>query len=284
MTAIIDFQSDTTSAVETIEEQEAIVHSRRKHRKVVAHRQRLIIGSLSVATGIVLWTVAAAIVHNQLFLVGPYQVARRAVQLFANGTLGQDLATSGQEFFGGMLAAISVGVPVGILIGISKRARDLLHPWISGLYSTPVVALSPLLILWFGIGLISKIVVIFSVAVFPIITNTEAGITGLDPDLVEMARCFQFTHRTMIRHVYLRGSLPLVLTGVRLAIGRGIVGVVVAELFGARSGLGYAIEVTSQAYDTAGLFACIILLALLGVVFSSLAIRLEKMAAPWLQR
>lgn len=282
MTVLIDVHANMPKVPESLEAQEAVVRSHRRRRKTIAHRQRLIIGSLSVVAGIVLWMIAAAIVHNQLFLVGPWQVAHRAVQLFANGTLGQDLATSGQEFLGGMLAAIVIGVPIGILIGISKRARDVLQPWISGLYSTPVVALSPLLILWFGIGLISKIVVIFSVAVFPIITNTQAGITGLDPDLVEMARCFQFTRRTMVRHVYLRGSLPLVLTGVRLAIGRAIVGVVVAELFGARSGLGYAIEVTSQAYDTAGLFACIILLALIGVVFSSLAIRLERMAAPWL--
>lgn len=284
MTALIDYQTESSSTSEMIAAQDAIVDSRRKRRKVVAHRQRIIIGSLSVVAGLVGWVIAAAIVNNQLFLVGPIQVAHRAVQLFANGTLGNDLATSGEEFIGGLIAAICVGVPVGILIGISKRARDVLQPWISGLYSTPVVALSPLLILWFGIGLVSKIVVIFSVAVFPIITNTQAGITGLDPDLVEMARCFQFTRGTMIRHVYLRGSLPLVLTGVRLAIGRAIVGVVVAELFGARSGLGYAIQVTSQAYDTAGLFTCIILLACIGVLFSSIAIRLERMAAPWLQK
>lgn len=284
MTALAEYQTDLPNSSASDAAQDPIVVSRRKRRKAIEHRQRLIIGALSIAGGIVLWIIAAAIVHNQLFLVGPWQVARRAVQLFGNGTLGADLETSGEEFLGGLAAAIVIGVPVGILIGISKRARDVLQPWISGLYSTPVVALSPLLILWFGIGLVSKIVVIFSVAVFPIITNTQAGIAGLDPDLIEMARCFQFTRRTMIRHVYLRGSLPLVLTGVRLAIGRAIVGVVVAELFGARSGLGYAIQVTSQAYDTAGLFTCIILLAFIGVVFSSIAIRLERMAAPWLQK
>jgi NitT/TauT family transport system permease protein len=284
MTALVEYQTEAPTTPETIAAQDALVDSRRKHRKAVAHRQRIIVGSLSVVGGLVVWVVAAAIVHNQLFLVGPWQVVRRAGQLFANGTLGDDLTTSGEEFLGGLVAAICFGVPVGILIGISHRARNVMQPWISGLYSTPVVALSPLLILWFGIGLVSKIVVIFSVAVFPIITNTQAGITGLDPDLVEMARCFQFTRRTMIRHIYLRGSLPLVLTGIRLAIGRAIVGVVVAELFGARSGLGYEIEVTSQAYDTAGLFACIILLAFIGVVFSSIAIRMERMAAPWLQK
>jgi ABC-type nitrate/sulfonate/bicarbonate transport system permease component len=245
---------------------------------------RLWIGTGSVVAGIAIWALIAKLIDNQLFLVGPWAVAVRMGQLFADGTLAGDLRISGLEFVIGMALAIVVGVPVGIAVGMSKSLKASLQPWISGFYSTPVVALSPLLILWFGIGLESKVAVIFSVAVFPIIANTQAGVTSVDPDLVEMARCFDLPLAMRIRHVYMRGSLPLILTGVRLAVGRAIVGVVVAELFGARGGLGYEVQVASQAYDTAALFATIVLLAVLGVVLSALATWLERRSAPWLNR
>lgn len=247
-------------------------------------KKSLLIGSVSILTGIVVWAIAAYIIGNQLFLVGPLRVVERTVTLWQDGTLGADLKTSGLEFFVGLLAAIVAGIPIGVLVGMSQGSRFVLQPWISGFYSTPVVALSPLIILWFGIGLVSKVVVIFSVAVFPIIANTQAGVSGIDPDLVEMVGAFDISRRSKIRHLYLRGSMPLVLTGVRLAVGRAVVGVVVAELFGARSGLGYLIQVSSQAYDTAGLFSAVVILALLGVVLSSIAYRLERMSAPWLNR
>ena len=247
-------------------------------------KKSLLIGSVSILTGIVVWAIAAYIIGNQLFLVGPLRVVERTVTLWQNGTLGADLETSGLEFFVGLLAAILAGIPIGVLVGMAQGWRFVLQPWISGFYSTPVVALSPLIILWFGIGLVSKVVVIFSVAVFPIIANTQAGVSGIDPDLVEMVGAFDISRRSKIRHLYLRGSMPFVLTGVRLAVGRAVVGVVVAELFGARSGLGYLIQVSSQAYDTAGLFSAVVILALLGVVLSSIAYRLERMSAPWLNR
>lgn len=247
-------------------------------------KKSLVIGAASIISGIVIWAIAAYLIGNQLFLVGPVRVVERTAALWRNGTLQIDLKTSGLEFAVGLVSAIVVGIPVGVLVGMSQKSRFILQPWISGFYSTPVVALSPLIILWFGIGLLSKVVVIFSVAVFPIIANTQAGVSGIDPDLVEMVGAFDITKRSKLRHLYLRGSLPLVLTGIRLAVGRAVVGVVVAELFGARSGLGYLIQVSSQAYDTAGLFSAVVILALLGVVLSSLAYRLERMSAPWLNR
>lgn len=245
---------------------------------------RVRIGTASIIAGLLIWALIAKLINNQLFLVGPWSVLIRMGQLFADGTLTSDLKISGTEFIVGMALAIVVGVPVGIGVGMSKFLKASLQPWISGFYSTPVVALSPLLILWFGIGLESKVAVIFSVAVFPIIANTQVGVTSVDPDLVEMARCFDLPLAMRIRHVYMRGSLPLILTGIRLAIGRAIVGVVVAELFGARGGLGYEIQVASQAYDTAALFSTIVLLAVIGVALSALATWLERRSAPWLNR
>jgi NitT/TauT family transport system permease protein len=258
--------------------------TRRRPAFVPAIPGRTWIGAGSIAGGILIWALIAQLINNQLFMVGPWSVLIRMGQLFADGTLTSDLEISGVEFVAGMGLAIVVGVPVGIAVGMSKVLKAGLQPWISGFYSTPVVALSPLLILWFGIGLESKVAVIFSVAVFPIIANTQAGVTGVDPDLVEMARCFDLPLAMRIRHIYMRGSLPLILTGVRLAVGRAIVGVVVAELFGARGGLGYEVQVASQAYDTAALFATIVVLAVLGVVLSALATWLERNSAPWLNR
>jgi ABC-type nitrate/sulfonate/bicarbonate transport system permease component len=257
---------------------------RRRLAFVSAIPGRIWIGTASIVAGFLIWALIAQLINNQLFMVGPWAVLIRMGQLFGDGTLTSDLQISGTEFIAGMALAIVVGVPVGIAVGMSKSLKACLQPWISGFYSTPVVALSPLLILWFGIGLESKVAVIFSVAVFPIIANTQVGMTSVDPDLVEMARCFNLPLAMRIRHVYMRGSLPLILTGVRLAVGRAIVGVVVAELFGARGGLGYEVQVASQAYDTAALFATIVLLAVIGVVLSALTAWLERRSAPWLNR
>jgi NitT/TauT family transport system permease protein len=231
---------------------------------------------------VILWEIAARfIIRDKLFLVAPTAVWERAQQLLATGELQKHTVTSSIEFFGGFALAAVVGIVLGLALGTSGAIRTVFTPWVSAIYSTPIVALSPLLILWFGLGLASKIVVVFMVAVFPVLVNTQAGIESADERLVETARAFGAKRLQIFTKVLLPSAVPFIVAGLRLGVGRGLVGVVVAELFGATAGLGYMITVASQVFDMGGLFAAVVILAAAGVL-STEAIRVvERRIAPW---
>jgi NitT/TauT family transport system permease protein len=166
-------------------------------------------------------------------------------------------------------------------VGISTRVRDYVQPWISGFYSTPLIALAPLFILWLGIGIVSKVAVVFAMALFPITINTTAGIKNTDQDLIDVARAFGYSRSDIFRKVLLPSALSFIVTGFRLAVGRGIVAVVVAEFFGSRGGLGYLILVSSQSFAMDRLLLAVLLLAFTGVIGIGLVGRLERRLAPW---
>ena len=248
-------------------------------------RQGAIIAVLSIVAGLVLWElVARFIIRDKLFLVAPSAIWDRAAQLMATGELQKHTLTSSIEFTVGFGLAAVVGVLVGLVIGTNAGARAVASPWISAIYSTPTVALSPLLILWFKLGLESKVVVVFLVAVFPVLVNTQAGIETADEGLIETARAFGARRLQIFTKVLLPSAVPFIVAGLRLGIGRGLVGVVVAELFGATSGLGYFINVASQVFDMAGLFAAVVILAAAGVISTEAIKVLERRLAPWRTR
>jgi NitT/TauT family transport system permease protein len=255
-------------------------------RRLSARFPRLrVISVLSLLVGALAWElISDLVVNDPLFLTGPSAVFRRFLEMVAHESLLYQMQVSGIEFGVGMLVSIGVGVPLGLALALLPDLRAALRPWISGLYSTPTVALAPLFILWFGLGLQGKVVVVVLVAVFPIVINTEAGVMQADYDQIEMARVLGWHGTQLFLRVHLRSALPFILTGIRLSIGKGIIGVVVAELFGARAGLGYQITVSSQAYDTAGLFAAVGILAAAGVGLSAMVQLLENASAPWRRR
>jgi NitT/TauT family transport system permease protein len=247
--------------------------------------RRNLISVLSLLVGALAWEfISDFIVHDALFLVGPRAVFRRFLQMVAHDGLLYQIQVSGTEFGVGMLVSICAGVPLGLALALLPNVRAALRPWVSGLYSTPTVALAPLFILWFGLGLEGKVIVVVLVAVFPILINTEVGVMQADHDQIEMARVLGWHGFQLFIRVHLRSALPYILTGIRLAIGKAIIGVVVAELFGARAGLGYQITVSSQSYDTAGLFAAVGVLAVAGVGLSAIVQALENALAPWRHR
>jgi len=238
----------------------------------------------SVVLGLTVWElVSRFIVDNKLFLVGPIDIVQRIGTMFANEDLMHDISVSGQEFGGGMLLSIVIGIPVGLMIALSPGIKAVLQPWISALYATPTIALSPLFILWFGLDPVGKIIVIALVGVFAVIVNTETGVRETPPDLVEMARIMGLKGFGLFAKVYIRSAFPFILTGIRLAIGKCIIGVVVAELFGAQAGLGLRIQEAQLAFDMSGLFVCVIVLAVAGVVLTAIAQAIENKLAPWRQ-
>lgn len=247
--------------------------------RLTPRRRRALV---SAAVGIVLWEfIARYVVTNKLFFVPLTDVLNAGAEMVESGELQEHAWVSLQEFAYGIGLAAAVGVPLGLAIGVSERVRDYVQPWISGLYSTPLIALAPLFILWFGIGPASKIAVVFVMALFPIAINTTAGVKSTDQDLIDVARSFGFARTQTFRKVLLPSALSYIITGFRLAVGRGIVGVVVAEFFGSRAGLGYLILVSSQSFAMDRLLLAVLILAFAGVIGIGLVERLERRLAPW---
>jgi NitT/TauT family transport system permease protein len=215
------------------------------------------------------------ILTNQLFFVPVSRVIAALIDLAETGELERDFAASFIAIFYGMVLAVIVGIAFGILIGASRAVSDYTEPYLNALYSTPLVAIAPLLILWLGIGVASKIGVVFLISVFPIIISTASGVRDVDRNFIDVAKSFGATKSQIVWRVLVPAALPFVLTGVRLAIGRAIVGVVVGELFGANAGLGYLIYTSGQTFDVPNLFAGVVSLAFAGVALTWALQKLE---------
>jgi NitT/TauT family transport system permease protein len=228
------------------------------------------------------WELAGRyVLTNPLFFAPLSAVFEAGVRLWQSGDLQKDIAASFSAVAYGMILAIVFGIVIGVLSGASRGFREYTDSFFTGLYATPLVAVAPILILWFGIGVASKIAVVFLMAVFPILISTAAGITNTEPTLIEVARSFGASRLQIIRKVMIPAAVPFVITGIRLAIGRAIVGVVVGELFGARAGLGFLIFTSGQTFDVPALFLGVLLLAFAGVVLTSGMKWIENRVAGW---
>ncbi len=221
------------------------------------------------------------VLTNKLFFVPISDVAVAFVKLSMNGELATNIAASFKAIGYGMAIAIVFGISFGILLGTSRAVADYTEVYVNALYSTPLVAVAPLLILWLGIGLGSKIAVVFLISVFPIIISTASGVRNVDAHYLDVAKSFGATRRQVIFKVLIPAGLPFVITGVRLAIGRAIVGVVIGELFGANAGLGYLIFTAGQTFDVPALFVGVICLAFAGVSLTWILQWLEKRLIRW---
>ena len=241
-----------------------------------------ILGIASILGGLALWElVGRVIVNNALFLASPSQIVLALVRLTADGEMGRNIAVSGLEFIVGYLLACALGVVLGVAMGESLAIKRVMQPWVSGAYATPVIALAPLFILWFGIGIWSKIVVVVSLVLFPVAINTEAGLQRKSPRLAEMLRSFGATRTQIFWKLSLPSAMPFIMTGLKLGIGRGLIGVVVAELFGARAGLGFLIDESAAVFNMPNLFAAIAVLAVAGIVMTAGFTWLEGKLIPW---
>ncbi len=237
---------------------------------------------LSFAIAIALWELCARVfVANNLFLTPLSTIAARAGELWATGELQSHIYTSFIEFAGGFALSVVVGIVLGIILAEFPLICGLVDPWISMLYATPIIALGPLFILWLGIGVVSKIAIVFLVAVFPILINTVSGLTTTDRTLIEVAQSFGANARQIYTKVRLPAAIPFIIAGLRLSVARALVGVVVAELFGARAGLGFLILNSAQSFDTAGVFVGVIILAIAGVLSVEALKWIEFKLAPW---
>ena len=240
---------------------------------------RALVGFLAL---VFVWElVARYLFTNALVIVPLSKIWDAFLKLARSGELWKHTSVSLQEFALGYAAAAIVGILLGLLLATNQRMRDYVEPWVSFLYAVPLVAVAPLFIVAFGIGIMSKVIVIFLVAVFIILVNTEVGVLSTDPHLIEAARSFGATRTQIFRKVLLPAALPFIIAGLRLGMARGLVGVVVAELFGAKAGLGFLILASSQVFDTASLFVGVLVLAIGGYLGVELLKWIETRLAPW---
>ena len=245
-------------------------------------RQYNIAGVLSVVGGLLLWEfVSRVLLANPLFLAAPLLFFLAFFFLSLFGVLVRFFAVSSVEFVLGFVFVVVFGFGFGFGMANSVRFKQALQPWISGFYATPTIALAPLFILWLGIGIWSKVLVVIFLVLFPVTINTEAGLRTTSERLIEMLRSFGASGRQIFFKVSLPSALPFILAGLKLGIGRGLIGVVVAELFGSRAGLGRLISQSADAFNMPELFAGVIVLAVAGIAMTAGFGWLEKRLVPW---
>src|ERR1700742_2841509 len=245
-------------------------------------RDRYMAATLSVGGGLLLWEVISRVfIANPLFLAAPSQIIVAIYKLTITGEMEHHVAISAAEFALGYVIASVVGIGLGFGMASSVRFKQAMQPWISGLYATPTIALAPLFILWLGIGIWSKVLVVIFLVLFPVTINTEAGLRTTSERLIEMLRSFGATPRQIFFKVSLPSAVPFILAGLKLGIGRGLIGVVVAELFGSRAGLGRLIAQSADAFNMPDLFAGVIVLAAAGIAMTAGFGWMEKKLVPW---
>ena len=241
---------------------------------------KLVVRFISFVVVISLWEYFGRRINPILFTY-PSAVAQAFVSLVASGELQSYMTSSLLVLTYASILSIVVGVLLGVIMGryaIVEWAADV---YVSALYSTPMVAVVPLIVLWFGFKIPAKVVIVFSFMVFPVLLNTFEGVKNVDRNLQEVARSFCSTESQLWRHLIIPSAVPFIVAGIRLAIGRGLVGMIVAEFYTSVTGLGYMIVRYANALETDKLFVPIVVVMLLGVGLMSLAKWIEGRIAPW---
>ena len=254
----------------------------RPRRTYWQRNENWLLGTLSMLVFLALWegAVRGGLV-NPLFTSSPSRIVAAAIEMFADESFYGHLEVSAEEFFSGFGLAIVVGVPLGILMGWYSRVNAILEPFVSALYATPRIALLPLVVIWFGIGIASKVAIVFLGAIFPILVNTITGVRTIEADFIKVARSFDATDRQMFLTVVLPSAVPMLLTGLRLGLAHALVGIVVGEMYGATQGLGYLIAVAGARFQTDRVMVGIILIAGLGVALTELLRAIERRFERW---
>ena len=234
----------------------------------------------SVVVVITLWEIFGRQI-NPLFLSYPSAIGRAFLQIVVTGEFQRSALGSLHVFAVGLSAALVLGIAIGLLMGRYRLAEYLLDPYVYAFDATPRVALIPLLLLWFGLGNSSKIAVVFLSGLFPVLMNTFSGVRTVSAQLVEVGRAYGVGEGKLFTKVILPAALPFIMAGIRLAVGRALIGIITAEMFTAVTGMGALLVRYSSALATDKFFVPVILLALLGVILSNIIEKLQKRLAPW---
>ena len=251
--------------------------------KFYLKQEKKILGGVAVGVFLLVWELTGNVFQliNPMFMSAPSLIGKAAYQLFASGEIFNDLYISGIELFWGYILSAAVAVPFGIAIGWYKKMSYIFDPFVNAMNATPRVALLPLVIIWLGIGILSKVGIIFLGAVFPILINTRDGVKTTPANLLTAARSFGASEWMLFRSVVLPSTIPFILSGLRLGLGRAIVGVMVGELYAATAGIGFMITVAGATFQTDKVFVGVLIFALTGMLGMELLTRVEKRFDTW---
>jgi NitT/TauT family transport system permease protein len=251
--------------------------------KFYLNQEKKILGTSAVIIFLTAWELVGNTLQliNPMFMSAPSLVGKAAVQLFASGEIWNDLRVSGIEFAWGYLLSVLVGVPFGIATGWYKKLSYIFDPFVNAMNATPRVALLPLVIIWLGIGILSKVGIIFLGAVFPILINSRDGVKTTPYNLLTAARSFGASEWQIFRSVVLPSTVPFILTGLRLGVGRALIGVMVGELYAATAGIGFMITVAGATFQTDKVFVGVLIFAITGMVAMELLTKLEARFDKW---
>lgn len=286
-----------------------VVLHRTGWKRALAEQEGFIIGAVAVIAFLLFWEwVGTSGVINPMFTSSPSRIIKAADRLFFDGGIGavfgallagnlqgawtaiakgsiwKDIWVSGQELVAGYGLALAVGIPFGLALGWFRRLNYVFEPFISALYATPSVALLPLFIIWFGIGINSKIAIIFLSAIFYLLMYARVGVTTVDANILKAARSFGANDFQLLRTVVLPSSVPYLMTGARLALGRALIGVVVGELYAATAGVGYLITVAGATFQTDKVFVGVLIITFAGIALTAVLQRVEERFSTWRPR
>jgi ABC-type nitrate/sulfonate/bicarbonate transport system permease component len=259
-----------------------VAEASRLYKLYLAHEKK-ILGTISVVVFLTIWELVGNVFQwiNPMFMSAPSLIFKAGYEMFRSGEIYHDLYVSGVEFLGGYFLAAAVGIPFGIMTGWYKRMSYICDPFVNALNATPRVALLPLVIIWLGIGILSKVGIIFLGAVFSILINTRDGVKTTPVNLLNAARSFGASEWMVFKTVVVPSTIPFILTGLRLAVGRALVGVLVGELYAATAGIGFMITVAGATFQTDKVFVGVGIFALSGMIGMELLTKLERRFDKW---
>lgn len=239
-----------------------------------------LIRGISLIVVLAIWQVYGMNV-NKLFFAPPSDIVLAFFRVLQTGEIITAMLVSAQALLLGFVTATIFGVIVGVIMGRYRLIEYTLDPYVNALYATPLVALIPLIILWFGLGFNAKVVVVFILTLFPVLINSYTGVRNVSQSLVDVGRAFVANERQIFTKIMLPASVPYIMAGIRLGIGRAIIGMVVAEFFTALTGLGAMIVKYANSFKTDVMFVPIVILMLMGVGLTELVKLAEIRVAPW---
>jgi NitT/TauT family transport system permease protein len=268
----------TTDEELTREQEAARLRAGALQRRAALGRAAIRIASLVIVLGG--WEYFGRQTNPVLFTY-PTAVAQAAVKMIASGELWKYLSQSLVVLFAGLGLASIFGIALGLLMARVRVIDIALDTYITALYSIPSVALVPVLVLWFGFEMTAKTAVVFLFTFFPIVINTYQGVKNVDERLIEVGRAFRCSERDLWTHIVLPAALPFIVAGLRLAIGRGLIGMVLADLYTAITGIGYLIARYASTYRTDAMFVPVVTLGVLGITLTGLLRFVERRLTPW---
>jgi NitT/TauT family transport system permease protein len=230
---------------------------------------------------LLLWQGASGRLVDNFFISNPLDVARRLIGWIADGSLFLHIWATVYATVMGFVAGAVIGVVLGIWLGVSPFTSQLLNPYLNALNALPKVALAPLFVLWFGLGIESKIALAAVLVLFLVFLNTYAGVREVDQDLIDGARLMKATRVQVITKVIIPSAMSWVFAGLKISVPYALIGAVLGEMIAANRGLGYLVQFSGSQFDTAGVFAVLLVIALLAVALNFLVEIVQHRMQQW---